>query len=292
MKLHALLGLIVLTAFLCGCISQDGGSGSGHVKAITTIAPLGEFVKAVGGDKVNVTILVPPGGEPHTFEPSPSQMRRVADADIYVENGAGLESWMNQIIQVNRRMLLVDSSNGVNLIKGADGGLQTPGLIRGVDPHIWLSPRNAKIQVKNICDGLIQVDPPNSDYYLENRDNYLRKLEEIDAYLNSTFIKYQRKKFIVLHPAWSYFARDYGLEEIAINAEEKEPGPKYLKEIIDMARTDNITTIFVEPQFNPNMAEVIAKEINGKVVAIDPLAENYPDNMRHVGDLIGSSLKD
>ena len=292
MRRHALLSIIVLAALLCGCISEDSGSGSAHVKAVTTIAPLGEFVKAVGGDKVNVTVLIPPGGEPHTFEPSPSQMRNIADADIYVENGAGLEFWIDKIIQVNQRMLLLDSSKGVELIKGANDNSQNPGLIQGVDPHIWLSPRIAKIQVKNICDGLIQVDPSNSEHYIKNRDNYLKELDEVDAYLNSTFAQHQRKKFIVLHPAWSYFARDYGLQEIAINLEEKEPGPKHLEDIIDLARAQNITTIFVEPQFNSIMAEVIAKEIKGKVVAIDPLAENYSDNLKHMGDLIAGSLGD
>lgn len=282
--------LIAFSAILCGCISQDSGSGSARVKAVTTIAPLGEFVRAVGGDRVGVMVLIPPGGEPHTFEPSPSQMRNIADADIYVENGAGLESWMDKIIQINQRMQLLDSSQGVDLIKGPDDSPKLQGVVRGVDPHIWLSPHSAKIQVKNICNGLMQVDPSNSEQYIKNRDNYLKKLDEVDIYLNSKFVQHQRKKFIVLHPAWSYFARDYGLQEIAINLEEKEPGPKYLSNIIDLARAENITTIFVEPQFNSNMAEVIAKEINGKVIAIDPLAENYSDNLRRVGDLIADSL--
>ena len=290
MRRHALLSIIALAALLCGCISEDSGSGSARVKAVTTIAPLGEFVKAVGGDKVNVTVLIPPGGEPHTFEPSPSQMRNIADADIYVENGAGLEFWIGKIIQVNQRMLLLDSSHGVDLITGSEDNSQLPGLTRGADPHIWLSPRNAKIQVENICEGLIQVDPSNSESYIKNQDVYLKELDEIDAHLNFTFAQHQKKKFIVLHPAWSYFARDYGLQEIAINLEEKEPGPKYLSYIIDLARQENITTIFVEPQFNPSMAEVIAKEISGKVVAIDPLAENYSGNLRYVGDLIAESL--
>jgi zinc transport system substrate-binding protein len=292
MRCYVFLFLTVLSAMLCGCVSQDGGSGSDQIKAVTTIAPLGEFVKAVGGDRVEVMVLIPPGSEPHTFEPSPSQMRNIADANIYVENGAGLESWIGKIIQVNQRMLLLDSSEGLELIKGADDNSQNPGSIQGVDPHIWLSPRNAKTQVKNICDGLIQVDPSNSENYISNRDNYLKELDEVDAYLNSTFAQHQMKKFIVLHPAWSYFARDYGLQEIAINLEEKEPGPKHLENIIDLARAQNITTIFVEPQFNSIMAEVIAKEIKGKVVAIDPLAENYSDNLRHVGDLIADSLGD
>lgn len=262
--------------------------GTEKIGVVTTIRPLGEFIEAVGGDKVSVTVMVPPGSEPHTYEPSPSQMRQVAQAQIYIKNGAGLESWMDKIIGSNKRMLLVDSSNGENLIN--DGAGSQKGT-QGVDPHTWLSVRGAKVQVRNICQGLIQVDPSNQDYYTKNRDAYLQELSALDADLNKTFSKHTgNRKFIVLHPAWAYFARDYGLEEVAINLEEKEPGPRYLSEVIDTARENDITTIFVEPQFSPKMADVIAHEIGGKVVSLDPLAENYLENMRHMSQKIADSL--
>ncbi len=279
------LSLIIIT--LSGCISQT--ENAAEVRAATTIIPLGEFVKAVGGERVDVSVLVPPGAEPHTFEPSPSQIRQVADADIYVKNGVGLESWIDNILKVNPEMVVVDSSKGVSLI--ADTDETTSAEETGaVDMHIWLSPRRAMVQVRNICDGLIEVDPAGKDYYINNRDSYITKLKELDAYLNSTFAGTKKKKFIVLHPAWIYFASDYGLEQIAIEVEEKEPGPRYLAEIVNHARENNITTVFVEPQYNPKMAEVIAKEIDGKVVSIDDLAPNYIENLRTVGEKIAESL--
>lgn len=286
MRIFILLLLIVIA--LSGCISQK--ENTAQIRAATTIIPLGEFVSAVGGERVNVSVLVPPGAEPHTFEPSPSQIRQVADADIYVKNGVGLESWIDNIIGVNPRMLVVDTSRNVSLIAGTDDASSTEG-IGAMDMHIWLSPRRAITQVQNICDGLIEVDPAGRDYYINNRDNYIAKLRELDAYLNSTFAGTKKKKFVVLHPAWIYFARDYGLEQIAIEVEEKEPGPRYLAEVVDVARTNNITTVFVEPQYNPKLAEVIAKEIDGKVVSIDDLAPNYIDNMRIVGEKIAESLR-
>jgi zinc transport system substrate-binding protein len=282
----SLLVLLLLVPLLCGCVSQKDGAE--QVKVVTTIIPLGEFVKAVGGDRVAVSVLVPPGADPHTFELSPSQIREVANADAYIENGVGLESWMANILKVNSHMLVVDTSRGVSLIGGEAANT---GSSRMMDAHIWLSPRNAVIQVRNICDGLISVDPAGKDYYINNRDNYVTKLKELDAYLNRTFAGTEKKKFVVLHPAWIYFARDYGLAQISIEAEEKEPGPRYLAEVVDVARANNITTVFVEPQYNPKMAEVIAKEIGGKVVSIDDLAPDYIDNLKRVGEKIAESLK-
>ena len=279
--------LLLLVSLLSGCVSQR--EATGQIKVATTIIPLGEFVHAVGGDRVSVTVLVPPGADPHTFEPSPSQIREVADADIYAENGAGLESWMDNILNVNQRMLVVDTSRGVSLTAGTDETGSSGGM--AMDPHIWLSPRDAIIQVRNICDGLTRVDPVGKDYYANNRDNYIIKLKELDAYLNSTFAGTNKKKFVVLHPAWTYFARDYGLEQIAIEVEEKEPGPRYLTEVVNTALANNITTVFVEPQYNPKMAEVISKEINGKVVSIDDLAPNYIENLMSVGEKIAESLR-
>ena len=186
-------------------------------------------------------------------------------------------------------MLVVDTSKGVRLTAGTGEIGERCGI--AMDPHIWLSPRDAVIQVRNICDGLTSVDPAGKDYYANNRDNYIVKLKELDASFNSTFAGTKKKKFVVLHPAWTYFARDYGLTQIAIDVEEKEPGPRYLTQVVNVALANNITTVYVEPQYNPKMAEVISKEINGKVVSIDDLAPNYIENLKSVGEKIAESLR-
>ena len=141
--------MLLLVPLLCGCVSQNE-LPSGKINVATTIAPLGDFVTAVGGDKVEVTVLVPPGAEPHTFEPTPSQMMDVAKADLYVMNGAGLEFWMDKVLQVNKR----DVSSG--LFPGSQPCQESDGEI---DPHIWISLRNAAVQVNNICSGLIAGRP-------------------------------------------------------------------------------------------------------------------------------------
>jgi zinc transport system substrate-binding protein len=292
-KYILIFALLLAVTILSGCVSQDesssgtlfgnaSGNASHRIKVATTIPPLGEFVRAVGGEKVEVTVVVPPGAEPHTFEPTPSLMMAVAKADLYVMNGAGLEFWMDKLLGANKRMVVVDSSQGVALLQENAGE---------IDPHIWLSLRNAAVQVDRICNGLIEVDSQNKDYYSKNRDDYLSKLKALDVELNLTFAGKRSKIFIVHHPAWPYFARDYDLSQVPLMENEKEPGPKYLGEVIELARKNNITTIFVEPQFNPKSAEVIAREMDARIVALDPLAGNYLDNMRNASREIAQSLK-
>ena len=287
-KIIYILALLLAVTILSGCVSQDessfaapSGNASHRIKVATTIAPLGDFVKAVGGEKVEVTVVVPPGAEPHTFEPTPSLMMDVAKADLYVMNGAGLEFWMDKLLEANKRMVVVDSSQGVALLQESEGE---------IDPHVWISLRNAAVQVNNICSGLIAVDPANKDYYIKNRDDYLQKLQSLDEELNQTFAGKKNRIFIVHHPAWTYFARDYDLSQVPLMENEKEPGPKYLGEVIDLARKNNITTIFVEPEYNPKAAEVIAREMNARIVTLDPLAENYLENMAYAGREIAKSL--
>jgi len=301
-KMNYLFAFSILLAavMLSGCLSQDDSSsgalpenapenitGNGNASAshmigvATTIAPLAEFVRAVGGDRVSVTVVVPPGAEPHTFEPTPSLMVSVSKADLYVMNGAGLEFWMDRMLEANKKMVVVDSSKGVDLMKENEDE---------IDPHVWLSLKNAEIQVKNICSGLIEVDPAGKDYYSKNRDLYLEKLDALDQELNKTFAQSGKNIFVVHHPAWTYFARDYSLQQVPLMENEKEPGPKYLSQVVDLARQNNITTIFVEPEFNPKSAEVIAREMNASIVTLDPLAGDFLENMKFAGKSIASSM--
>ena len=288
--LKLILISVLLSAALSGCISPEEppatvslnhSSPGDRIKVAATIAPLADLVKAVGGDRVDVTVVVPPGAEPHTFEPTPSLMVQLSQADLYVMNGAGLEFWMDQLLQSNEDLRIVDSSHGIQLLQ--EDGKET-------NPHIWLSLRNAAIQVENICSGLSDLDPDNRDYYIQNRDHYLQKLDSLDEQFNLSFSNVSTPVFIVHHPAWSYFARDYSLQQIPLLEEEKEPGPRYLSQVIDLAREKNITTVFVEPQFNPKTAEVIAREMSARLISLDPLAPDYLENMRYAGREIAQSM--
>ncbi|MGB9901577.1 metal ABC transporter substrate-binding protein [Methanothrix sp.] len=268
--------VLVTMMIISGCIEQP--SKSDKLLVVATIQPLGEFVRAVGGDRVDVTVLLPPGAEPHTFEPTPAQMKRVESADLYVKNGAGLELWLDRFS--SEGLKVVDASEGVELI-----------YLNGTpDPHIWLSPRSAEIQVENICRALIEVDPEGREFYENNRDAYIKEVRGLDEYLRSRLASAEGRIFVVDHPAWSYLARDYGLVQVAIEEGEREPGPRRIGYIVKTVKDNDIKAILVEPEFNPKMAEVIASEAGCQIVEIDPLAGDYINNMRAAGDLIAESI--
>ena len=293
--LTALIALFLVTSLISCCIGPNDDIESGKISVVVSILPLSEFVENVGGDRVDVKVLVPPGAEVHTFDPPPPQLRDIADAKIFVKNGAGLEIWENKIIETNREILVVDASEGVKLMEmeeyededHSDGYEEKQH--NGKDPHIWLSPKNAKIMVENICYGLINVDPENSSYYITNRDSYLHELDQLDNNLSESFSGLENKRFIVLHPAWGYFAKDYGLEQIVIEFEGKEPSIEYITKVIEIAKDNNIKVVFSEPQFNPETAEMIANEIGGVVILIDPLAKDYTENLKGVAREIVNS---
>lgn len=166
---------------------------------------------------------------------------------------------MDQLLEANGDLRIVDSSFGIELLQ--EDGKET-------NPHIWLSLRNAAIQVENICSGLSDLDPDSMDYYIQNRDDYLKKLHALDEQFNRSNVS--TPVFIVHHPAWSYFARDYSLEQIPLLEEEKEPGPGYLSQVIDLARERISPQSSSEPQFNPKAAEVIAREMSARLISLDP----------------------
>jgi zinc transport system substrate-binding protein len=280
----ALLGL----AFL-GSSCQGASQPSDKIGVVVTILPQADFVENVGGEKVDVTVMVPPGADPHTYEPTPSQLVKVSKAKMYAKVGSGIEfelAWMDKIIEQNKAMLVVDCSKGIQMMEMEEhhDDEDDSEHHQGEDPHIWLSPKNAKLMVENICSGLAQVDPQNEAYYTRNRDEYLAKLDALDKDIQEGLSGLKNRRFIVLHPAWGYFARDYNLEQIPIEIGGKEPSAKDVANLIQRAEEQNIKIIFASPEFNPRSAEVIAKEIGGRVVFIDPLAKDYIKNMRLVLD--------
>lgn len=282
--LIVILILIVTTAILTYLASEKTfpkENNKGKMGVVVSVAPEVEFVKAVGGDKVNVTLMVPPGADPHTYEPQPNQLREVSNARMYVEVGTPLEfelNFMDRIKSINPDMLVVNSSYGITLI------VNNAEHEDNSDPHVWVSPKNAKIMVENIYQGLIKVDPVNQEYYKNNRDQYLLKLDELDKNITESLKGKVNTNTLVYHPAWGYFCNDYHLQQIAIESGGKEPTSQGIAQLIDLARKNGIKVIFVEPQYNPRSAEVIASEIGGQVVVVDDLGENYLENMKNINE--------
>jgi zinc transport system substrate-binding protein len=272
-------GILVAVSLIYFAASGQENSNDGRIGVVVSVAPEAEFVNAVGGDKVNVTVMVPPGANPHTYEPLPEQLKNVGRAKMYVEVGTPIEfelNYMDKLKNTNPNMLVVNSSNGVSLIPN------TAEHEDGADPHIWVSPKNAKIMVENIYQGLVQTDPANKEYYRKNRDNYLQQLDEVDKNMTQSLKGKENSSILVYHPAWAYFCKDYHLKQISIESGGKEPTPQEIANIVDFARKNNIKVVFVEPQYNPSSAKVIASEIGGQVVTVDDLSENYIGNMKKV----------
>lgn len=265
--------------------NQSGLSG-GKIGVVVTIGPQEEFAKRVGGDKVNVTVMVPSGADPHTYEPLPNQMKQVEDADLYFQVGSDIEfeqTWMEKLAAMNPQMEVVNTSEGIELIPN------TAEDEEGSDPHVWVSPRNAKIMVENMYESLVEIDPQNKDYYTKNKDEYIKQLDELDENITQILSEKNNTKILVYHPAWAYFCRDYDLQQISIEAEGKEPTAQDIANLIDQAKNENISVIFVSPEFSSSNAKVIADEIGGKVVVVDPLSENYLENMKKVAEAFANT---
>ena len=245
------------------------------INIVVSILPQIDFVENIGKDKVNIEAMIPPGFSPATYEPSIEQLKKLSEANLYIKIGhiPFEKTQMKRLIDLNPEMKVADSSDGIEIYEN--------------DPHIWLSPRLVKIQVENICDALIKIDSENKDFYENNKNEYLVELYNLDLELKNAFSKMKGKKILVFHPAFGYLARDYDFEQIAIEIDGKEPSAENLAKIINIAKKENIKTIFVQKQFSLKSAEAIARQINGSVVQLDPLAEDYIENLRRIGAEMG-----
>jgi len=272
-----LLGLMTAMA---GCTGADGEmEDNDRIAVVVTIPPQQEFVERVGGDHVRVILLVPPGADPHTYEPAPAVLAAVAEADLYAMVGSGIEfeiAWGEKIAALNPGMAVVNCSQGVEFI--------------AADPHIWTSPRNAKVMVENIRDGLIEADPENAEDYRRNAAAYLDDLDTLDAEISALIAGSGVRVVLVDHPSWAYLARDYGFEEVAIESEGKEPSPKRIEHLIRLAEEEGVRVVFASPEHSTRSAGVIAEAIGGSVVTVSPLKKDYLDNMRQVAAAFAGSV--
>lgn len=284
----------VLLLLLMACPQREDRGNK--ISVVVTIPPLAEFVEKVGKDKVEVLIMVPGGASPHSYEPTPGQLTDVANARLYVKVGTPIEFeivWLDKLLATNSGITVCNASRGIDLITVRDAHEHTSVIGHGHtnDPHIWVSPGNAMIMVANICQIMSAVDEKNRTHYEMNRDSYLHVLDSLDRDIKKMFSVKNQKKFLVYHPAWSYFAHAYGIDQIAIEVEGKEPTAQVLQAIIGQARERGIRVIFASPQFNTRSAEVIAREIEGTVILIDPLAHDYVANMRKIVQTLAATME-
>ena len=280
-------GIFIAGLFIYFAASSQEEVDNGKIDVAVSIGPEVEFVKAVGGDKVNVILMVPSGSDPHTYEPLPGQLTRVSNAKMYAEVGTPVEfetNYMAKIKSINPTMLVVNCSKGVNLIDNTAENESDE-----VDPHIWTDPKNAEIMVENIYQGLAQVDPADKAYFEKNRNQYLQKLEGLNK--NTTKILKEKKSPIILvfHPAFGYYAKAYNLTQVAAMINDEEPSPQRIAMMVDTARENNISVVFTEPQYDQKYMQSVASQIGGRVVFVNDLDENYLQNMENIAKAFSES---
>lgn len=290
--------LILATLMLGGCGQRTTPEPVDRLNVTVSILPQSYFVERIGGNHVNVNVMAGPGDEPHTYEPKPEQLKALSKAAAYFSIGVDFENaWLDRIASANSEMLMVDTTQGIERMPMVthyheeEGGEHAHDQeLENPDPHIWTSPQLVKIQAQTIYEALVQIDPEHRAAYEANLQRFLQDTNALDADIRETLKGIKNRKFMVFHPAWGYFADDYGLEMVPIEIGGQEPSAAELAALISAAKKEGIQVIFAQPEFSTKAAETIAKEIGGKVLLISPLAPGWLGNLRQVADTFAEVL--
>ena len=269
----------------CGRNSTDSG------KIVTvSIAPFKYFVEQIAGNDFTVNIMVPAGADPHTYEPFPQQIDKLRRSVAYISNGyLGFEmNWLDRFYETNPAMKKLSLGDGIDPLTSEHH--REGGHIEGADPHYWVSPLNALIIASSVKGLLTELNPSQKEKYETNYKLLILKIRDVDTSARELFSGVTGKCFMIYHPNLAYVARDYGLEEIPVEFEGKEPPPSRMKELIDRARKDNIKTIFVQMEYDSKNAKAIAAEIGAQIVLIDPLSENWLKSTTDIIEALSKSL--
>jgi zinc transport system substrate-binding protein len=279
-----LAGTILLTSCGQSTLPEPGGKP----RVTVSIMPQKYFVERVGGEHVEVNVMVLPGNSPATYEPKPEQITALSKSAAYFSVGVPFENaWLDKIASANDKMRVVDTAAGIERVPiDAHYKVELKGRpqsdAEGKDPHIWLSPSLVKIQARNIHDALVELDPDNEADYNANLDTFIADIDALTADIEETLADIPNRKFMVFHPSWGYFGDDFELEMIPIEVGGQEPSAAELAALVTKARAEGIHVIFVQPEFSTENAETIASEIGGTVLPISPLAEDWLSNLSQV----------
>ncbi|MBT3882458.1 MAG: zinc ABC transporter solute-binding protein [Campylobacteraceae bacterium] len=279
------------------------------INTVVSILPQKTFLKAIGGDKVNIALMVKPGNSPHTYEPKPSQMIDISKADIYFSIGIQFEeAWLPKFATQNKNMKIVNIGKSVKRIAmaehnhddedehehhnadhNADHNEDEHEEHNSLDPHIWTSPNNVKIIAKNILTHLVEIDKNNKKYYEKNYDIFINSVNNTNTKIKEILNETNKgTKFMVFHPAWGYFAKQYSLVQVPIEIEGKKPKPRDIIKLIKDAKKQNIKAILTAPEFSDKLAKQIAKELNIPIIKISPLNPKWSNNLINLAKTISN----
>ena len=269
-----------------------------------SISPQKYFVQKIVKDKFDINVMVKPGASPHTYEPKSSQMKSLSNSKIYFYTGVSFENaWLDKFKLSAKNTIFVDTAVGIEKLameahshEGEEHNEHKDEAKHdheneALDPHIWLDPILVKIQAKNIYEAIVKIDSVNSEFYKTNYEEFLKELDLLNNELETILKPYEKRAFMVFHPSWGYFAKRYNLEQISVEVEGKEPKPNELLQLVEEAKKHNIKIVFVAPQFSQKSAKTISQNIGANVVSIDPLSDDWKNNLLFVAKEIAKSYK-
>lgn len=310
MKPLLLFGLFMLLAGSCG----SGSETQQKPVVSVTILPQKFFVEKLAGSMVGINVMVPSGASPATYEPTVQQLRNLEHSSLYLKIGyVEFElGWMGKISASNPSMRVVDLSEGIDLssveppqvrtgpfkasAQSTGGSLaSTPEHAdhthSGADPHIWMSASNARTIARNTCDALVSLFPEYADTLNLHLEQLLSEIDSVDVKISGLLAPYRDSAFMIYHPALTYFARDYHLNQYSLENEGKTPSPRHMQWMVDLGKEENITAIFVQKQFDQRNASVLAGEIGARVIRIDPLSAEWSAEMIHIAEQLKASFE-
>jgi len=252
------------------------------IDTVVSITPIKEIVKAIGGDRVSVSVMVPPGQSPHSYEPKPSQMKAISKANIYFAVGVEFEDiWLEKFHSINPSMKIVHLERGIKRYP-----LNSAHEHSELDPHIWTAPMNLKIMAKEIEEALESIDKADSSRYRKALREYIEHIDKLQKEIKSILSRSKTKTFMVFHPSWGYFAKEFGLKMVSIETEGKEPSLKEMMNIIKEAKKNHISVIITQPEFSDKKAQILSREIGAKIIKISPLSKNLESSILKIAKAI------
>lgn len=259
--------IILLSIFILNCNKNNNKNSdkdnSGKLQIYTSIYPIYDFTKKIGGEKISVYNMTKAGAEPHDFEITSKDMANLSKANLFIYNGGGMEHWVDTIKEALKDIKYINTSSNINE--------------NNLDPHFWLSPINAKIQMENIKNGLIEIDSENKNYYESNYNLYANRLTELDEKIKTSLSDIKNRNLVLTHPAFGHFCKEYSLNQIAIARDEANP--KAMAEIIEFIKSNNVRAIFYEEFSSSKLVDSIAKETGIKILTLNPIESLSEENI-------------
>lgn len=298
MKQLLYIGCVIMLAGSCGSVDQ---SQQKPVVSVT-ILPQQFFVERLAGNLTEVNVMIPPGASPATYEPTVQQLRNLERSPLYLKIGfvEFEQSWMGKIAASNPSMKIVDLSEGIDLLSGELHedemhlhSMEAPGdhVHSGADPHVWMSARNARIIARNTFEALVTQFPAHESLFNRQMEELLKEIDSVNVTISTLLGPFAHGAFMIYHPALTYFARDYQLDQYPLEMGGKTPSPRHMQWMVDTGRDKKISAIFIQKQFDQRNATVLAREIGARVIRIDPLSPDWSSEMIHIAEQLKASFE-